>query len=158
MRALVTGAGGMIGGHLVKRLVEEGHDVVATDVKEPGEWLQWQNYHVANLSQFDLRYSEECWEIFSFCFGIIDTIFHLASNMGGVGHITNPNSQAQIIYDNTIMDFNMLEAAREAGVKKFFYSSSACVYPQYLMTTADYTSLEEGDVYPADPNELYGLG
>ena len=83
-------------------------------------------------------------------------MFHLASFMGGIGFISDAAKQVEILHHNTLMDFHMLEAARQADIEKFFYSSSTCVFPMYRMMTIDYEPLREEDAYPADCNEGYG--
>jgi GDP-D-mannose 3', 5'-epimerase len=144
---LVTGAGGFIGHHLVKYLVERGHLVRGVDIKFP-------EYERTQASEFviaDLRDYAECLRVTR----DIDNVYHLAADMGGIGYISS--SHAAITINNTLINAHMLHAARENGVKRFLFSSSACIYPQYLQRRPDVTPLREEDAFPADPEEGYGL-
>jgi len=144
---LVTGAGGFIGHHLVKYLVKRGHSVRGVDIKPPEyEQTAAQEFIVA-----DLRHRESCLNATN----DIDEIYHLAADMGGIGYITS--SHAGIAINNTLINAHMINAARENGVKRFLFSSSACIYPQHLQKAADVTPLREDDAFPADPEEGYGL-
>ena len=98
----------------------------------------------------DLRVPENCRSAVE---GVGD-VYHLAADMGGIGYITE--NQAHLVRNNVLMDIHMLEAAREKAVSRFFYSSSACVYPQALQADADVTPLREADAHPADPEQGYG--
>jgi nucleoside-diphosphate-sugar epimerase len=144
---LVTGAGGFIGHHLVKYLVERGHTVRGVDIKSP-------EYETTAADEFviaDLRNYAECLRVTNG----IDEVYHLAADMGGIGYISS--SHATITINNTFINAHTLHAARENGVKRFLFSSSACVYPQYLQKYPDVTPLREQDAFPADPEEGYGL-
>jgi GDP-D-mannose 3',5'-epimerase len=145
--ALVTGAGGFIGHHLVKYLVRHGYRVVGADLKLPG-------FEASDAHEFmvcDLRSVDDCMLA---CAGI-EEVYHLAADMGGIGYITS--SHADISINNILINAHMLSAAGQAGVKRFLFSSSACVYPQYLQREADVVPLKEEDAFPADPEEGYGL-
>ncbi len=145
-RALVTGAGGFIGHHLVKYLVQQGYVIRGVDIKHPEyEPTAAQEFEILDLRRFDsaliaTRGMEE--------------VFHLAADMGGIGYITA--FHADIARNNVLINAHTLEAARLNSVKRFLFSSSACVYPQYLQNTPDVTPLEEEDASPADPEEGYG--
>src|SRR5882724_7452759 len=144
---LVTGAGGFIGHHLVKYLVKLGHVVRGADVKAP-------EYERTDANEFviaDLRNHSECLKVTK----DIDEVYHLAADMGGIGYISS--SHASITLNNTLINVHTLRAARENGVKRFLFSSSACVYPQYLQKRPDVVPLREEDAFPADPEEGYGL-
>jgi GDP-D-mannose 3', 5'-epimerase len=145
--ALVTGAGGFIGHHLVKYLVERGYVVRGVDIKLP-------EYEATAADEFlvaDLRDYEQCLRAVNG----VDEVYHLAADMGGIGYITSIH--AEIAINNTLINAHVLQAARHCQVKRFLFSSSACVYPQYLQMKPDVTPLREADAFPADPEEGYGL-
>jgi GDP-D-mannose 3', 5'-epimerase len=144
---LVTGAGGFIGHHLVKYLVERGYAVRAVDIKEP----EFEPTAADDFVLADLRNYSECLMVTKG----IDEIYHLAADMGGIGYITS--SHANIAINNTLINAHTLNAARKNGVKCFLFSSSACVYPQYLQKDPDVVPLREEDAFPAEPEEGYGL-
>ena len=145
--ALVTGAGGFIGHHLVKYLVRRGYRVVGADLKVP----EFEESDAHEFMVCDLRCAEHCMLA---CAGI-DEAYHLAADMGGIGYITS--SHADISINNILINAHMLRAAREKNVKRFLFSSSACIYPQYLQRDANVAPLKEEDAFPADPEEGYGL-
>lgn len=145
--ALVTGAGGFIGHHLVKYLVARGYHVRGADLKEP-------EYEATDAQEFvitDLRNYAECLRVCR----KVDEVYHLAADMGGIGYISA--SHANIAINNTLINAHTLHAARENGVRRFLFSSSACVYPQHLQKKPDVVPLREEDAFPADPEEGYGL-
>lgn len=146
-RVLVTGAGGFIGHHLVKRLKKEGYWVRGVDIKYP----EYEPTPADEFELLDLRRWDSCLQATR---GGIDQCYSLAANMGGIGFITS--HKAEIMRDSTLINFHMLEAARLKGVRKYLFTSSACVYPQYLQQTPDVTPLEEEDAYPADAEDGYG--
>ncbi|MBB4370451.1 nucleoside-diphosphate-sugar epimerase [Bradyrhizobium sp. cir1] len=146
-KVLVTGAGGFIGHHLVKYLVRRGYAVRGVDIKAP-------EYEATEADEFviaDLRKSSECMKATAG----IEEVYHLAADMGGIGYISA--SHAGIAINNTLINAHTLRAARENGVKRFLFSSSACVYPQYLQESPDVVPLREEDAFPAQPEEGYGL-
>lgn len=142
---LVTGVSGFIGHHLANRLAAINDCIVTgTDIVKPIHPL---NPKIPFL-KYDLRDSEQTLELFEW--GPFDEVYHLAANMGGMGHIET--SPCEIMYDSTLINVNVLDAAAAKRVWKFFFSSSACVY----RNMAHYENLSEGDAYPAQcPNE-YG--
>ena len=148
-RALVCGAGGFIGGHLVNKLFEEGAaSVRAVDVKPRDEWYQ-RNAAAENLV-LDLQEKEACLQASEG----IDAVFQLAADMGGMGFIENNKALCML---SVLINTHMLLAAREQGVKRLFYSSSACVYNGEKQTNPDVVALREEDAYPALPEDGYGL-
>jgi nucleoside-diphosphate-sugar epimerase len=145
-KILITGAGGFIGHHLMKFLVKKGYWVRAADIKEP----EFEKTAANEFMRLDLRGFGDCAKA---CEGM-DEAYHLAADMGGIGYITAYH--AAIVRNNSLINMNMLEAARHSGVKKFLFTSSACVYPQRLQDKADDKPLREEDAYPADAEPGYG--
>jgi len=146
-KMLVTGAGGFIGHHLVKRLKQEGHWVRGADIKIP-------EYEISAADEFellDLRRFDNCLQATR---GGIERVFSLAADMGGIGYITA--SHADIARNNILINTHMLDASRLNGVDRFLFSSSACVYAGCKQSDADVTPLREEDAYPADPEPGYG--
>ena len=143
---LVTGAGGFIGHHLVKFLVDRGYHVRGVDVVEP----EFEPTSAHEFKLLDLRRWENSLEATK----DVDLVYNLAADMGGIGYITA--SHAEIASNNSLINIHMLEAARVNEIERFFYSSSACVYPDYRQNEPDIAGLREEDVYPAAPEEGYG--
>jgi len=145
-RILVTGAGGFIGHHLVKRLKNDGFWVRGVDLKPA-------DYETSPADEFvllDLRLWENCLKATK----DIDQVYNLAADMGGIGYITA--NHADIARNNTLINTHMIDASRLNGVSRFLFSSSACVYPQYRQKDPDVTPLKEIDAIPADPEPGYG--
>jgi len=145
-RILVTGAGGFIGHHLVKRLKAEGYWVRGVDIKYP----EFEPSPADEFELLDLRRWDNC----LIATRGIDEVYHLAADMGGIGYITTYH--ADVARNNILINAHMLEASRINGVKKFLFTSSACVYPRYRQNTPDVSPLKEEDAYPADPEPGYG--
>ena len=147
MKVTVTGSSGFIGSHLVKYLEKKGRKVLGVDIKKP----EFEKCPEEGFLEFDLRAPGK----YKYIFEGTDEVYHLAANMGGIGFIES--HKADIVYDNTVIDMNVLKGCKDAGVKKLFYSSSACVYPLRLQHI-DRTTLQlrEQDAYPAECEDGYG--
>jgi GDP-D-mannose 3',5'-epimerase len=146
-RIVVTGAGGFIGHHLVKQLKSDGHWVRGVDLKYP----EYESTDADEFELLDLRHFEDCLQAVR---GSVDQVYNLAADMGGIGFITA--NLALIARNNVLINAHMLEASRLLDVKRFLFSSSACVYAQSKQKAADVTPLREADAYPADPEPGYG--
>jgi GDP-D-mannose 3', 5'-epimerase len=146
VRALVTGAGGFIGHHLVKYLKDQGHWVRGVDLKHP----EYSDDHSDEFLVRDLRRIDDCLEASQG----IDHVYALAADMGGMGFISS--NHGTIIRNNALIDLHTFEAARESGVARLLYSSSACIYPEHLQVDANIRGLREDDAYPAQPQDAYG--
>ena len=146
VRVLVTGAGGFIGHHLVRALKADGYWVRGVDIKPP----EFEPSSADEFEVLDLRNSENCMRATRG----MDEVYNLAADMGGIGYITA--YLADIARNNTLINIHMLEASKACGVKKFLFSSSACVYAQCNQKSADVTPLREEDAHPADPEPGYG--
>lgn len=145
-KVLVTGAGGFIGHHLVTYLKNLGYWVRGVDLKYP-------EFSVVDADEFDLldlRRWENCLQATRG----IEEVYALAADMGGMGYISYNN--AIILRNNTLINFHTLESARVNGVKRYFYTSSACVYPEYRQTEVEVVPLKEEHAYPAQPQDAYG--
>ncbi|GMU39617.1 MAG: NAD-dependent dehydratase [Chloroflexota bacterium] len=145
-RVLVTGAGGFIGHHLVNRLKAQGYWVRGVDLKEP----EFEPSRADEFLLLDLRRWENC---LTATRGI-DDVYALAADMGGMGFISNHH--AQILHNNILISTHTLDAARENGVRRYLYSSSACVYPEYRQQDEHVAPLREDEAYPAAPQDAYG--
>jgi nucleoside-diphosphate-sugar epimerase len=146
-KILVTGGGGFIGSHVARYLYSLGHYVRVVDVKFD-DFIQ-ERYYSERL-KLDLRIWENC----LLATKEIDFVYHFAANMGGIGFITRVG--AEIMHDNVLMNTYMLEASRLNNVKRFLFSSSACIYPIHKQTRPDIKGLREEDAYPAEPDSFYG--
>jgi len=145
-KVLVTGAGGFIGHHLVEYLKARDYWVRAADLKLP----EYRASHADEFLLLDLREAENCRAA---CDGV-DEVYALAADMGGMGFISAHHPQ--ILHNNGLIDISTIEAARLAGVKRYLYSSSACVYPVHLQGEVAAPNLKEDDAFPADPEDGYG--
>lgn len=145
-KVLVTGAGGFIGHHLVTYLKREGYWVRGVDIKHP-------EFSITDADEFellDLRRWDNCLQATR----DIDEVYALAADMGGMGFISCHH--AQILHNNSLINIHTLEAARVNGVKRYLYTSSACVYPEYKQMETNIAGLREADAYPAEPQDAYG--
>ena len=147
-RILVCGGGGFIGGHLVKRLKKMGFWVRACDLKK-------NEFSTSPADEFilgDLRDPIVCKKVVE----DIDEIFQLAADMGGAGYIFTGDNDSAVMHNSALINLNVLEEARVQNVKKIFYSSSACIYPEYNQLDPDNPKLAEDSAYPAAPDSEYG--
>lgn len=147
--AIVCGAGGFIGGHLVRRLQSEGYWVRGVDLKEN----EFGNDTADDFVLGDLRDPRVCEALFD---RHIDEVYQLAADMGGAGYIFTGDHDAAVMHNSGTINLNMIEASRKAGVGKIFYSSSACMYPEYNQTDPDNPKCSEDSAYPAMPDSEYG--
>tara|TARA_E500000178_G_scaffold48987_1_gene44277 strand:- start:4185 stop:5177 length:993 start_codon:yes stop_codon:yes gene_type:complete len=148
MKVLVAGAGGFIGGHLVKKLKSDGHELICVDIKPLEYWFQLddnnQNYSL------DLKEYENCQKIFN---NKIDYVFNMACNMGGMGFIENNKAECML---SVLINTNLLRACKEKKIKRYLFSSSACVYNASKQKDTFIPGLKEEDAYPAMPEDGYG--
>ncbi len=147
--ALVCGAGGFIGSHLVKRLKRDGYWVRGVDLKYP-------EFSPTAADEFiigDLTDPGLCKLIMQ---GQIDEVYQLAADMGGAGYIFTGENDANVMHNSATINLNILDAMHKAGVKKVFYSSSACMYPEYNQLDPDNPKCSEESAYPAAPDSEYG--
>lgn len=147
--AIVCGAGGFIGGHLVNQLKEEGYWVRGIDLKEN----EYGNNNADDFILGDLRDPVICEKLFD---REIDEVYQLAADMGGAGYIFTGEHDAVVMHNSATINLNMAEASKNHQVKKIFYSSSACMYPEYNQLDPDNPNCSEESAYPAAPDSEYG--
>ena len=147
--ALVCGAGGFIGSHLVQRLKREGFWVRGVDIKRP----QFESSKADDFVVADLREQDLCRALFDRRY---DEIYQLAADMGGAGYIFTGDNDAQVMHNSASINLNVLEAARKKGCSRIFYSSSACVYPEHNQEDPNAPVTNEASAYPANPDSDYG--
>ena len=148
-KALVCGAGGFIGSHLVKRLKTEGYWVRGVDLKYP----EYAKTAADDFIICDLRDPVNCKKAADQPF---TEVYQLAADMGGAGFVFSGNHDADIMHNSALINLNMIEACYKVGVKKIFYSSSACIYPEYNQRDPDNPKCSEDSAYPAAPDSEYG--
>jgi GDP-D-mannose 3', 5'-epimerase len=149
LRALVCGAGGFIGSHLVKRLKAEGFWVRGVDVKFP----EFSETAADDFAIADLRDTAICVSVVDRRF---DEVYQLAADMGGAGYIFTGENDANVMHNSATINLNMLEACRRRLVRRMFYSSSACIYPAHNQEDPDNPNCTEDSAYPAAPDSEYG--
>jgi nucleoside-diphosphate-sugar epimerase len=147
-RILVNGAGGFIGGHLVKRLKSEGFWVRGVDLKRH----EYSKLPADEFIQGDLCEPD----VAQAAVDGVEEVYQLAADMGGAGYIFTGEHDAAVMHNSATINLNTLEFGRRAGVKKFFYSSSACMYPEYNQLDPDNPKCSEDSAYPAAPDSEYG--
>ena len=146
-KIVIAGAGGFIGGHLVKDMISKGHKVRAVDIKPLNEWYQIQDE--ADNLVLDLRLRENCYRAVNG----YNEVFNLAADMGGMGFIEKNKAACMI---SVLINTHLLIASRDCGIDRFFYASSACVYNGEKQTDPDNPGLKESDAYPALAEDGYG--
>jgi nucleoside-diphosphate-sugar epimerase len=148
-KALVCGAGGFIGSHMVERLKKEGFWVRGVDLKYPDFWETVADDFVIG----DLRDQYLCRQVIDCKF---DEVYQFAADMGGAGFVFVGDNDADIMHNSGIINLNVLDACRKRNVKRIFYSSSACIYPEYNQLDPDNPNCAEDSAYPAEPDSDYG--
>ncbi|MBX6765327.1 MAG: NAD-dependent epimerase/dehydratase family protein [Rubrobacteraceae bacterium] len=148
-KVLVCGAGGFIGNHLVRRLVEEGCWVRGVDLKYP----EFSETVAQDFVIGDLRDPHFCRQVVDIPF---DEVYQLAADMGGAGYVFTGENDADIMHNSAAVNLNVLDACYRRNVRRIFYSSSACIYPEYNQSNPDDPNCEESSAYPAAPDSEYG--
>ncbi len=148
-KALVCGAGGFIGGHLVKRLKQEGYWVRGVDIKE-------HEFSVLPTDEFVVGDLRDPLTVRAVLDQQFDEVYQLAADMGGAGYIFTGEHDAEVMHNSSLCNLNVLDSAVHQKVSDIFYSSSACIYPQSIQMEADQSGLKEAFAYPADPDSDYG--
>lgn len=148
-KALVCGAGGFIGSHLVKRLKKEGYWVRGADLKKP----EFSPIAADEFIIGDLRDLNVCQQVLDQAF---DEVYQLAADMGGAGYIFTGEHDADVMHNSALINLNLVELANKQKIGTIFYSSSACIYPKYNQRDPDNPKCSEISAYPADPDSEYG--
>ena len=146
-RFLIVGAGGFIGGHLIKRLLEEGKEVKAVDLKPLELWFQ--KFDKAVNYSLNMEMYENCLKMTD----SVDCVINLACNMGGIGFIENNKADCML---SVLINTNLLKSCKDKKIQRYFFSSSACAYNKDLQTSPNIEGLKESDAYPAMPEDGYG--
>ena len=153
-KILVLGGGGFIGGHLSKKLKDDGYFVRAVDIKNH-EHFQSDEF----CSEFivgDLRDPKFVYDVMSLTDTKFDEVYQLAADMGGAGYIFTGENDANVMHNSAVINLNVLDSAVKLTIKKIFYSSSACMYPEHNQLDPDNPNCEESSAYPANPDSEYG--
>ncbi len=146
-KILITGAGGFIGGHLVKELLDKGYDIRAVDIKQKQDWFQ--TFEASENFTLDMSDKSNCFKMVDG----VDHVINMACNMGGMGFIENNKALCML---SVLVNTHLLMACKEFNIKKYFFSSSACAYNKDLQNDATIKGLKETDAYPANPEDGYG--
>src|ERR1700747_3507236 len=147
--ALVCGAGGFIGHHLVRRLKREGFWVRGVDLKFP-------RFSETDADDFVIGYLRDQYVVRNVIDRRFDEIYQLAADMGGAGYIFTGEHDADVMHNSAMINLNTLHLGAKAGVKRFFYCSSACIYPEYNQKDPNNPLCSEESAYPAAPDSEYG--
>ena len=147
-KALVCGAGGFIGSHLVKRLKSEGYFVRGVDLKYP----EFSKTEADEFIKGDLRNLS----IVDVCVSGVDEVYQLAADMGGADYIFTGENDSDVMHNSAMINLNIVDSMKRHGVKKVFYSSSACMYPEDVQMEIDVPALKEDMAYPGNPDSEYG--
>jgi len=148
-KVLVCGAGGFIGSHMVTRLKEEGFWVRGVDLKYP----EFSETEANDFVIGDLRDQYLCKQIVDRKF---DEVYQFAADMGGAGYVFTGENDADVMHNSGLINLNILDACSKRNIKRIFYSSSACIYPEYNQMEPENPNCEESSAYPADPDSDYG--
>jgi nucleoside-diphosphate-sugar epimerase len=148
-KVLVCGAGGFIGSHLVSRLKGEGHWVRGVDLQYP----EFSETTTDGFVMGDLRDQHICRYVTD---RKIDEVYQLAADMGGAGYIFTGEHDADVMHNSVTINLNILDACNKRNIRKIFYSSSACIYPEYNQMDPDNPKCSEDSAYPAQPDSEYG--
>lgn len=148
-KALVLGAGGFIGGHVVKRLKDEGFWVRGVDLKFP----EFEETFADDFVICDLREQSRVRQVVD---GYFDEVYQLAADMGGAGYIFTGENDADVMYNSALINLNIAQICYERNIKNVFYSSSACMYPEHNQLDPNNPNCSEDSAYPANPDSEYG--
>ena len=148
-KAIVCGAGGFIGSHLVRRLKADGMWVRGVDLKFP----EFAETEADDFIEGDLRDVSVCERVFD---QPVDEVYQLAADMGGAGFVFTGDNDAEIMHNSATINLNVLEVCRKRNIKRIFYSSSACMYPEHNQLDPDNPLCSEDSAYPANPDSEYG--
>ena len=151
-KILILGGCGFIGGNLSKKLTDEGHFVRNVDIKRHAFFTKFNS----EWFQGDLTDPNFVFDVMSLPEGSFDEVYQLAADMGGAGYIFTGENDSKIMHNSAMINLNVLDSALKTGVKKIFFSSSACVYPEHNQLDPNNPNCEESSAYPANPDSEYG--